>query len=688
MGPRKKLKSNPTQPSRSTVAPCEDTTKRVLEQQIPRNPSQTARFSSAEGNVNKGGTSPDVQRPSSSRNSWYERTWPRVSKSSAITQIVKESVSAAGLSASEATAKIGQGVGNAFISKSSAATFARTFRATTTIASIDATATKTHATSTSSIQDPDPQAASPASLLPPDCSQKHEFSQVIEPQPTDLHLAKTRVKQKESCSRSKPFPPAPETSPGWLAWLSGTTPPVKENFDDAPVMHLKSVTSPLDQNTPPSETIQRLEDTICLPSEQKKRSDTAPVASISPAGQRRSWLTFWTQSSDAQVASDAQNLDQTSNAGEHVMGAEPTNPVSNVQDTEAQDGNLVSWGLWLRSKQHNGNDRAGKSPADENIATSLTTVTSEGMESIGFPKTARSKGATLDVPLAEQMVLPDLTSSSTSDVPKRNTARGSSSIVAIAKAVPSERYIQTPMTSLLSDPRNILLPQLKATFGSADASGWMQTFSRYFSQHKAPISKHVSFNHDKLRIRKAIAIGVHGYFPAPLIRTILGQPTGTSVKFADMAESAIQRWTKRHDYSCDIAKVALEGEGRVGDRVDILWKLMLNWLDDIRKADFVFVACHSQGVPVALMLVAKLISFGCIDGAHITVCAMAGVNLGPFPEYKSRWIGGAAGELFEFAKPESPVSCDYNTALRTALGFGVKIAYVGSIDDQLVSLEV
>lgn len=182
--------------------------------------------------------------------------------------------------------------------------------------------------------------------------------------------------------------------------------------------------------------------------------------------------------------------------------------------------------------------------------------------------------------------------------------------------------------------------------------------------------------------------GVHGYFPAPLIRSVLGQPTGTSIRFANSAASAIQRWTQHQGYSCEIERVALEGEGKIAERVGLLWKLMLNWIEKIRRADFVMIACHSQGVPVAMMLVAKLIAFGCVNSAKIGVCAMAGVNLGPFADYKSRWISGSAGELFDFALSDSQVSKDYEVALEVALRFGVKIVYVGSIDDQLVSLEV
>jgi hypothetical protein len=115
---------------------------------------------------------------------------------------------------------------------------------------------------------------------------------------------------------------------------------------------------------------------------------------------------------------------------------------------------------------------------------------------------------------------------------------------------------------------------------------------------------------------------------------------------------------------------------------------MLNWIDHIREADFILVACHSQGVPVAIMLVAKLIAFGCVSNARIGICAMAGVSLGPFAEYKTRIFGGSALELFDFADPKSRNSESYRGAVEEVLKAGVRIVYVGSIDDQLVSLEV
>ena len=68
--------------------------------------------------------------------------------------------------------------------------------------------------------------------------------------------------------------------------------------------------------------------------------------------------------------------------------------------------------------------------------------------------------------------------------------------------------------------------------------------------------------------------------------------------------------------------------------------------------------------------------------------SVAGVSLGPFPDYKSRFFSGSAAELFEFADLDSEVSRSYQEALNIALKYGVRVTYIGSIDDQLVPLEV
>lgn len=49
---------------------------------------------------------------------------------------------------------------------------------------------------------------------------------------------------------------------------------------------------------------------------------------------------------------------------------------------------------------------------------------------------------------------------------------------------------------------------------------------------------------------------------------------------------------------------------------------------------------------------------------------------------------GAAAELWELGNPISDVSQRYAAAMKEVLDYGVRITFIGSIDDQLVPMEV
>jgi hypothetical protein len=292
----------------------------------------------------------------------------------------------------------------------------------------------------------------------------------------------------------------------------------------------------------------------------------------------------------------------------------------------------------------------------------------------GRPKTTTNpKNTPTDTPASSQAATPTKTS------PVLEPTRPGT--------VPAAQPAPKVAVKLKQEPPNLLLPEFKTTYRMVHKPKFWEQVRQYFLGGEAPMP-HLHINPAPPRIKKAVAIGVHGFFPAPILQKVLGQPTGTSIKFANAAAAAIKDWTEARGYCPDIEQIALEGEGFIAERVNSLWKLLLNWIDHIKQADFILVACHSQGVPVAMMLVAKLIQFGCVNATRIGICAMAGVNMGPFIEYKTKYFGPTAAELFEFSNPKSLVSQMYLAALDEVLHFGVRIFYVGSIDDQLVSLEV
>ncbi|KAK6350155.1 hypothetical protein TWF696_006399 [Orbilia brochopaga] len=254
--------------------------------------------------------------------------------------------------------------------------------------------------------------------------------------------------------------------------------------------------------------------------------------------------------------------------------------------------------------------------------------------------------------------------------------------VAPKEASPAARTLQKVL------PPNLLVPSFDSCYNLQQSRSWFNlgSVNRLWSTHKSTPRNQLTIAPMLPRIRKAVAIGVHGFFPMKLVQRVLGEPTGTSLRFATEGAAAIQRWADKHHISVDIEKIALDGEGRVSDRVEMLWKLLENKLDIIEAADFVLVCCHSQGTPVGVHLVARMIEYEVVNRTRVGIIGMAGINLGPFAELNSRIFTGSAKELFEFSSPTSLVSQQYIESLTTVLAHGVKLVFVGSIDDQLVSL--
>jgi len=421
-----------------------------------------------------------------------------------------------------------------------------------------------------------------------------------------------------------------------------------------------------------------------------------------PAPRPRSWLGIWagdaenklTQSpkgkvDDAKTNKDPEPADKTPQQAS-------TSPVDKTlastgagqqskPDVKLAEGNRSSgWAFWSTNATTEESSKQEKNK-DNQIATAVTSRTGETkdakikgpvkLSNPDSPSKKRSRPESLEVPNSPR--------------PEKGGphAKDKKAPSAAVNVLPKNASVQEEGPPKAESANNLLLPSLRQTFREVADPGLVERLARYFISAK-PAQKHVNLIKDPPRIRQALSIGVHGYFPTPLVRTLIGQPRGTSVRFASNGASAIEKWCKKRGYKPRIEKIALEGEGKIQERVDLLWKLLLKYIDKIREADFILIGCHSQGVPVAVQLVAKLILFGCLSSARVGICAMAGVNLGPFPDYKSRWISGSAGELFDFASPNSTVSKDYEAALNITLRAGVKMLMVGSIDDQLVSLHV
>lgn len=379
----------------------------------------------------------------------------------------------------------------------------------------------------------------------------------------------------------------PSTSAGWLGgWLSRQAPQTR---DEGPA----NTKEPLVAESP----LGQAEQQNSKPAEEDAPDSRATAKASAPA---ISWFGLWSAASSSVAADTAKDEMpvKTGDSNQDVIMEDP--PVVDPPDAPKPPAGS-SWAFWSTDI---------KKPTNQEVNTTgqLAVV---GESSQDQPEPAKTVPAS---------------ATGKKDSKKAKSGKRSRPVSSEVEAPqtisePTGSKVSTPTAK--ASPPNLLLPSVKSTYRLMENPSILQQITRLILHGQQKPVKHVYLVKDPPKIKKALAIGIHGLFPAPLLRTVIGQPTGTSIRFANHAADAIRRWTEKHgDVGCEIEKVALEGEGKIADRVDNLWKLLLNWIDHVRKADFILVACHSQGVPVALMLVAKLIEFGVVTVGKIGVCAM------------------------------------------------------------------
>lgn len=205
------------------------------------------------------------------------------------------------------------------------------------------------------------------------------------------------------------------------------------------------------------------------------------------------------------------------------------------------------------------------------------------------------------------------------------------------------------------------------------------------------------------KIRCIVTIGIHGWFAQSWASKWMGEPTGTSNKFATQMRDAVLRHFSSVDgmklNSEAITMIPLSADGTVSVRVDQSFAALLSrkeWVQNLREADAILFACHSQGCIVGANLLARLIEQKLINPrqTRLAVLAMCGVHAGPFEHLRTTVVSSylnyfetaAAKELFEFQKSTSPVSKRYEHSLKVILDAGAKMLLVASTDDQVVPL--
>ncbi|KAI1369154.1 hypothetical protein F5Y08DRAFT_293743 [Xylaria arbuscula] len=596
--------------------------------------------------------------------SWYG-SWPRVSKSSPSTQIARENI-----------------MGDTHRSEA-AADFSR-FETNKKDSSTDSDGQSTGTLRTITETDIKPQHDD---AVPPARSQEIvNMGDGSEDSNAEggLENSDRATGVPETPSENAQLPPS---STGWLSWLSRSTP--QQQSGSAPSNTEDNQVAPVETEPPHPET-----------------TGAEPLPEISQSTrQTSSWFGFWSSSADlttdktgkqALVSEDSPAVEsKVQENADVVMQDAPMPPAPAPVPTTTQPSAGSTWAFWSREPTPKKPGADSSSPEQGELAVMGDgSETSPRKSSVEVNAENSNKKDLLPKPPQEQQPKSNKTTKSKRkrlqpiDIDKPASSRPGTP----NSDVTTKNLSTKAGTTLIpvAHPPNLLLPSFKSTYHMKDNPSIIKQITQLLLRTQQSPTKHVFLSKETPTIKKALAIGVHGLFPASYLRPMIGQPTGTSIKFANHCAEAIRRWTEANGSGdCEIEKVALEGEGKIADRVNNLWKLLLNWIEHIKNADLVMLACHSQGVPVSIMLLAKLIELGVITNSRIGVCAMAGVSLGPFPDYKSGMgmLMGSAAELWQFADPESEISKRYERALKTVVDYGARITYIGSIDDQLVPLE-
>ncbi|KAJ5337888.1 hypothetical protein N7452_004616 [Penicillium brevicompactum] len=615
---------------------------------------------------------------------WYPGSWSsvaRVPKAAPVTEVARESISAAKSVASTAMNSSASLLDTPPKKRNPSLQLTRKAGASTRSLPAGATTTRVNIASDGSASTTDIGDNSGTSADKSVTSDKEASGDINKP-------VAEAVQEQETAQGTTPSTVPTESAEsteqpgGWLSWIYGSSDASKVTTSAPPIAETQERQSTGQTTEQGAQSAAK--ELTREPEEAPGQEQSKDTIEITPTAHKRSWLQMWygtnTPSSQQEPSSAASTAvppagdDTVEDSSSNMAPRDPAKgqgEASGGSQTPVTTTRSSGWSFWSKDTSKGG-------PSD-------TPQTGEAIEASVEPNTP-SKSTELE-PDTDANVKITHTGSIRVKPPKDSHPKDGSVTTSDLPPVEPRPADITASKQLQKILPNQVLPNFQETYAFEEPPSILQSLGRYLHYSKGQDIRHVSRVREPLHVKRALAIGVHGYFPAPFIRSVLGQPTGTSIRFSNMAADAIRKYTESHGYSCEIEKIALEGEGRITERVDLLWKLLLNYMEEIRKADFVMIACHSQGVPVGIMLVAKLIQFGCLDGKRVGICAMAGVNLGPFPDYRSRWISGSAGELFEFALPFSKVSKEYESALKCALNFGVRISYIGSIDDQLVSLE-
>ncbi|CAG8629404.1 139_t:CDS:2 [Ambispora gerdemannii] len=195
------------------------------------------------------------------------------------------------------------------------------------------------------------------------------------------------------------------------------------------------------------------------------------------------------------------------------------------------------------------------------------------------------------------------------------------------------------------------------------------------------------------RKQPIVIIAIHGWQPKLLQNFVKLD----SHKFCVRMAQAIRLKLNLGPNEGDITSISLNGYGMILNRRDDFLKQIQGnktKCDKIKNAKILFMVGHSQGVPVSVLLMDKLIEVGLVNPDHQQICAclMAGISQGPVKRFDVAerlaqiLDDDQSAEMFALQRSSSPISRAYRDAASHILKRGVKVLYLACGNDEAVPL--
>lgn len=541
MGSRKRSKLNPkaeaerkaTPPSPETDSQHKGSREPTLESVLPSDTPESAKPSkvpateastvSTKG-IWGGGNDTDSSQLQSG-GSWYGRTWPRGSKANPVTQVVKESISAAGGKASEAVASARARTPALPTTplKSPAVYLSRSIGSSSRSLPLAATTTKLNITSGVTI--PAHGATRDEHMLDSDGDRFREHKVQPNDSPslaeektetTGLQNRPAGKEAPESLSKDKIVDGAKtgNDSASWLSWFSKA-----ETARDATRINAQSCsdgdpTNGIDKYSAQNSVAESHEDASPSP-KQRRNSEPNPVPPMVLQEENpRYWLGLWSNATaQTKTSSFASATGIASNPLKE--GYEPNIKDQNSDEAKPDSvsipiplpqpenvGKSYNWAFWSRDQPRNENGKQrSESTVGETVVAGSQSQSEPGNAVINETGGVSSKAGKMQrsylLETADKSKKLQITDDDAQNVPK----------FVVASEAPKAKPDANAGSKAKRLPDNLLLPSLKSTYKIEQRPSLIQQISRLF-----PISsssdppKHVNIMQCQPRIKRALAI--------------------------------------------------------------------------------------------------------------------------------------------------------------------------------------